>query len=165
MLKSFAHLGSLVAASASILKHAREIDQELADLNRLMGRTFAHGELITVSGIAAHYGITDRLGDRFEQYSLQPVKKVRMLINHVPASLDGFWRVEQREDGLYVEGEVTAKVLRYLMVRKIDGLSVGFRTLSARNTRKCRFVGLAQLHEVSFVHFPAQDTRWRLKHA
>jgi HK97 family phage prohead protease len=158
-------INPVLGVPEALLKNARDEDRSLAELSVLTGKAFNPNQLITVAGLAAFYGVTDKVGDRFGPNSLKPADQVRMLINHVPRSLNGFWRVEQRKDGLYVEGEVSVKVLRNLVVNKIEGLSVGFRTISARNTRKCRFVDLALLYEVSFVNFPAQATCWRFKDA
>jgi len=89
---------------------------------------------------------------------------VRMLFQHDPAEPIGRW-IALREDarGLYAEGRLNLAVQRAREIAalmregSLDGLSIGFRTLSARpgadGSRRLQGI---DLWEISVVTFPLQ---------
>lgn len=89
---------------------------------------------------------------------------VRMLFQHDPAEPVGRW-LSLREDarGLYAEGQLNLDVQRgreiaaLMCEGALDGLSIGFRTLSARpgadGSRRLQGI---DLWEISIVTFPLQ---------
>ncbi len=91
---------------------------------------------------------------------------VRMLFQHDPAEPIGRW-LDLREDfrGLYVEGRLNLGVQRareiaaLMQEGALDGLSIGFRTLSARPGAdgSRRLLGI-DLWEISVVTFPMQPS-------
>lgn len=90
---------------------------------------------------------------------------VRMLYQHDPDQPIGRW-LSIREDshGLHVEGKLSLGVARAREVHELmksgalDGLSIGFQTLRARNEAKSgvRRILSADLWEISVVTFPMQ---------
>ena len=90
---------------------------------------------------------------------------VRMLYQHDPDQPIGRW-LSIREDarGLHVEGKLALGVARAREVHELmksgalDGLSIGFQTLRARNEAKAgvRRILSADLWEISVVTFPMQ---------
>ena len=90
---------------------------------------------------------------------------VRLLYQHDPAEPIGVWH-EIREDalGLYVRGELALdvkrarEVMNLVRVGALDGLSIGFKAVSARTDPRSRVRRIARidLWEVSIVTFPMQ---------
>ncbi|MEM0945815.1 MAG: HK97 family phage prohead protease [Pseudomonadota bacterium] len=123
-----------------------------------------------VEGYASIFGQPDRGGDivapgAYAQ-SLKALiasnRRVKMLWQHDPAQPIGVWD-EVREDskGLYVRGRLLDGVARgreagvLLEAGAIDGLSIGYRTVSARKDEKGRrILADLELWEVSLVTFP-----------
>lgn len=91
---------------------------------------------------------------------------IRMLFQHDPAQPIGVW-TSVREDaaGLRVEGRIATasargrEVLELMRAGAVDGLSIGFRTVRARNEKSSGFrrVIEADLWEISVVTFPMQQ--------
>ncbi len=88
--------------------------------------------------------------------------RVKMLWQHDPAQPIGVWD-EVREDakGLWVKGRLLADVARgreaaaLIAAGAIDGLSIGYRTVSAGKSDKGeRLLSELELWEVSLVTFP-----------
>ena len=87
--------------------------------------------------------------------------KVKMLWQHDPAQPIGVWD-EVREDGrgLFVRGRLLTEVraareaLVLLRAGAIDGLSIGYRTLTAEKAAGGRLLHEVELWEVSLVTFP-----------
>jgi hypothetical protein len=91
------------------------------------------------------------------------VSGIRMLFQHDPAEPVGAWiDIAENERGLVVRGRLNRDVQRgrelaaLLDQRALDGLSIGFRTVSASRDR---LTGLRRLHrvdlwEISLVTFP-----------
>lgn len=127
----------------------------------------------TFSGYASLFGEVDLGKDVIERgaFSRSLAKRgaegVRMLFQHDPAEPIGTWK-KIREDGrgLYVEGVLSADVARAREVHALmksgglDGLSIGFQTVRARNDAKSgvRRVLEADLWEISIVTFPMLPT-------
>lgn len=121
------------------------------------------------SGYASLFGEVDLGKDVIERgaFSRSLVERgsggVRMLFQHDPAEPIGVWTVI-REDarGLYVEGQLATGVARAREVHQLmksgglDGLSIGFQTVRARNEAKggIRRILEADLWEISVVTFP-----------
>lgn len=89
-------------------------------------------------------------------------RRVKMLWQHDPSHPLGVWD-EVREDkkGLWVKGRILADVekgreaIALLGAGAIDGLSIGYRTVSAsRGTKGERLLNEVELWEVSLVTFP-----------
>src|SRR6476660_7082696 len=104
-----------------------------------------------VEGYASLFGEIDQARDMVmpgafrDTLKLRGVRRVPMLFQHDPAEPVGVW-LELREDqrGLYARGRLIPEVQRgrellaLLRQRAIDGLSIGFRTASARVDPKSR---------------------------
>ncbi len=91
------------------------------------------------------------------------VEGIRMLFQHDPAEPIGTWiDIEERTRGLYVRGRLNIDVQRgrelmaLLETGGIDGLSIGFKTIRARNDRAegVRKLLEIDLWEISLVTFP-----------
>ena len=123
-----------------------------------------------IEGYASLYGVPDQGGDVVQPgayaRSLERLQArggtVKMLWQHDPAQPIGVWD-EIREDarGLYVKGRLLLDVERareaaaLIGARAIDGLSIGYRTVSAQKDAKGqRLLAELELWEVSLVTFP-----------
>lgn len=136
---------------------------------------FAQGsELLTegnrIEGHASLFGLTDKGGDVVVRgaYAASLARlaergeRVRMLWQHDPARPIGIWD-EIREDakGLWVSGRLLPEVAQareaaaLIAAGAIDGLSIGYRTISAeRDAKGRRLLTEVELWEVSLVTFP-----------
>lgn len=90
-------------------------------------------------------------------------RDVRLLFQHDPAEPVGTWlEMRETEKGLYVEGRLDTNVQRgrellsLLESGGLDGLSIGFRTVTARRDRASgsRLLVEVDLWEISLVTFP-----------
>ncbi len=123
-----------------------------------------------IEGYASVFGITDQGGDVVMPGAYaEGLKrlaaaggKVRMLWQHDPACPIGIWE-EIREDdrGLWVKGRLLTEVAQareaaaLIRAGAIDGLSIGYRTISAeRDSKGRRCLTEVDLWEVSLVTFP-----------
>ena len=93
----------------------------------------------------------------------RPAEDIRMLFQHDPAEPVGTWvEVRETDRGLYVMGRLNKSVQRgrellaLLESGGIDGLSIGFKTISARKDRatSMRLLSKIDLWEISLVTFP-----------
>lgn len=125
----------------------------------------------TFTGYASLFGKADLGKDVIERgafaHSLceRGAANIRMLFQHDPAEPIGTW-AELHEDwrGLFVRGRLDLGVQRarevhsLLKGRALDGLSIGFRTVRARQDRDAgvRRIIEADLWEISVVTFPMQ---------
>lgn len=123
------------------------------------------------SGYASLFGAVDLGRDMIEPGAFaaslrrRGAADVRMLYQHDPDQPIGRW-LSIREDshGLHVEGKLSLGVARAREVHELmksgalDGLSIGFQTLRARNEAKSgvRRILSADLWEISVVTFPMQ---------
>jgi HK97 family phage major capsid protein/HK97 family phage prohead protease len=123
------------------------------------------------SGYASLFGAVDLGRDVIEPGAFKASLKrrgagdVRMLYQHDPDQPIGRW-LSIREDarGLHVEGKLSLGVARAREVHELmksgalDGLSIGFQTLRARNEKRAgvRRILSADLWEISVVTFPMQ---------
>ena len=121
-------------------------------------------------GYASVFGERDGAGDvvmpgAFAR-SLARRRAVRMLFQHDPAEPVGVW-LEMRETtrGLYVMGRLepnvqrAAELLALLESGGLDGLSIGFKTVSASRDKGTgsRLLHHVDLWEVSLVTFPMAE--------
>ncbi len=123
-----------------------------------------------IEGYASLFGLADQGGDVVQPgayaRSLDRIAaqggSVKMLWQHDPAQPIGIWE-EIREDGrgLYVTGRLLSEVARareaaaLIQAGAIDGLSIGYRTVSAAKDGKGRrLLEEVELWEVSLVTFP-----------
>lgn len=123
-----------------------------------------------LEGYASLFGLCDQGGDVVGPgaYSASLGRiakrggKVRMLWQHDPTRPIGLWE-EVREDGrgLWVSGRLLTGVAQareaavLLEAGAIDGLSIGYRTISAeRDGKGRRLLAEVELWEVSLVTFP-----------
>ena len=121
------------------------------------------------SGYASLFGAVDLGKDVVEKGAFAASLKtrgaagIRMLFQHDPAEPIGVW-TEIREDarGLFVRGRLTKEVARAREVLSLmrggalDGLSIGFRAVKAKNDPRSgvRRILEADLWEISVVTFP-----------
>ena len=123
-----------------------------------------------IEGYASVFGITDQGGDVVVagayRRSLDRLKRegraVKMLWQHDPAQPIGIWE-DIREDpkGLWVRGRILTEVEKgreaaaLIAAGAIDGLSIGYRTVTAEKDAKGqRLLREVELWEVSLVTFP-----------
>ncbi len=121
------------------------------------------------SGYASLFNVSDQTGDivmpgAFHTSLLKrPAEDIRMLFQHDPAEPVGSWlEVRETDKGLYVLGRLDKNVQRgrellsLLESRGLDGLSIGFKTISARKDRatSARLLTKIDLWEISLVTFP-----------
>lgn len=120
-------------------------------------------------GYASLFGRRDSQGDivlpgAFAQsLKRRPSSDVRLLFQHNPAEPVGTWLdMRETDRGLYVEGRLDINVQRgrellsLLESGGLDGLSIGFRTVTARRDRAngSRLLVHVDLWEISLVTFP-----------
>ncbi len=123
-----------------------------------------------IEGYASLFGVADQGGDVVERgaYGRSLARltagggRVKMLWQHDPAEPIGIWD-EVREDarGLFVKGRLLPEVARareaaaLISAGAIDGLSIGYRTVTAEKDGKGRrLLRELDLWEVSLVTFP-----------
>jgi HK97 family phage prohead protease len=123
----------------------------------------------TVEGYASLFGAIDQARDMVmpgaftRTLAARGIRRVPMLFQHDPSEPVGIWD-ELREDarGLYARGRLIPDVARgrellaLLRQGAIDGLSIGFRTVTGRIDPKTRVRRLeaVELWEISIVTFP-----------
>jgi uncharacterized protein len=123
-------------------------------------------------GYASLFGKRDQQGDVVvagafaESLARKGVTGIRMLFQHSPAEPVGSWvDIEERPRGLWVRGRLNLNVQRgrellaLLDAGGLDGLSIGFKTVRARNDRATgtRQLLAVDLWEISLVTFPMLD--------
>ena len=120
-------------------------------------------------GYASLFGKRDGAGDIMMPGAFAPslaskgAAGIRMLFQHDPAEPVGAW-IDMRETakGLYVEGRLDINVQRgrellsLLETRGLDGLSIGFKTVTAARDKHggSRKLHRVDLWEISLVTFP-----------
>ena len=121
------------------------------------------------SGYASLFNKRDGAGDIVmpgafaESLKKRGQDNIRMLFQHDPAEPVGTWlEVRETDKGLYAMGRLNKNVQRghellaLLESGGIDGLSIGFKTVSARRDRAtaARLLTKIDLWEISLVTFP-----------
>lgn len=122
-----------------------------------------------IEGYASLFGACDQGGDtvapgaygRSLERLVQRGGRVKMLWQHDPAQPIGIWdEVCEDARGLYVKGRLLDGVARaeeaaaLIGAGAIDGLSIGYRTITASGTKGRRTLTELDLWEVSLVTFP-----------
>ena len=120
-------------------------------------------------GYASLFGRRDQSGDIVLPGAFATTLKrkgpghIRMLFQHDAMEPVGTWlEMRETERGLYVEGRLDGNVQRgreissLLESRGLDGLSIGFKTVTARRDRStgARLLQHIDLWEISLVTFP-----------
>ncbi|MDE2444802.1 MAG: HK97 family phage prohead protease [Alphaproteobacteria bacterium] len=124
------------------------------------------------AGYASLFGKRDGAGDMVmpgafaASLKKRGAENIRMLFQHNPAEPVGVWLdIHETERGLYVQGRLNRNVQRgrellaLLEQGGLDGLSIGFKTIAARQDRatKTRALTAIDLWEISLVTFPMLD--------
>lgn len=127
----------------------------------------------TFSGYASVFNEVDLGNDSVapnaftKSLSKRSASDIRMLFQHNPDEPIGVWEeIIQTEHGLKVRGRITqsvsrgAEVLELMRAGAIDGLSIGFKTIRAKQdkSQNIRRILEADLWEISIVTFPMQET-------
>ncbi|MCV2864626.1 HK97 family phage prohead protease [Albidovulum sediminicola] len=123
-----------------------------------------------IEGYASLFGLADQGGDVVTagayRRSLDRLKEagraVKMLWQHDPAQPIGVWdEIAEDARGLKVKGRILTEVEKgreaaaLLAAGAIDGLSIGYRTVTAeRDAKGQRLLREVELWEVSLVTFP-----------
>ena len=123
-----------------------------------------------ISGYASVFGVADQGGDIVVRgayaRSLSALaaggRRVKMLWQHDPTEPIGVWDVVREDErGLWVSGRILTEVDRgreaaaLVAGGAIDGLSIGYRTVTAeRDAKGRRLLQELDLWEVSLVTFP-----------
>jgi len=122
-----------------------------------------------IKGYASIFGNKDLGGDIVKKgafaKSLRVGQTVKMFWNHDAKSVPiGVWTLVKEDDkGLYVEGKLFTDTARgrevYVALKNgaIDGLSIGYKTVRAKNTRAGFEISELKLMEVSVVNFPMNE--------
>jgi uncharacterized protein len=121
------------------------------------------------TGYASLFGKRDATGDIVmpgafaASLKKRGVENIRMLFQHDPSEPVGTWLdIYEDERGLFVQGRLDKNVQRgrelfsLLENGGLDGLSIGFKTLAAKQERltKTRRLLIIDLWEISLVTFP-----------
>ena len=118
-------------------------------------------------GYASVYDTVDLHKDRVEKGAFQEALESgkaapKMLWQHDAAQPIGRWNVvEERTDGLYVEGQLFLELARakeaFILMKEgvVDALSIGFQIVKSRRGKEGRILEKVQLYEISLVTFPA----------
>ncbi|SIP97022.1 phage prohead protease, HK97 family/phage major capsid protein, HK97 family,TIGR01554 [Rhizobium sp. RU20A] len=117
----------------------------------------------TITGIAWPFGSPDRVGDVIEKGAIASPEVLPMLFAHDQAQVIGVWdQIEETPDGLTVKGRLLvddverAREVRAMIRNKaVSGLSIGFRTKSAKPRQRGRTITALDLHEISVVAVPS----------
>ena len=123
-----------------------------------------------IEGYASRFGLPDQGGDIVAKgafgASLDRLAakgdKVRMLWQHDPTRPIGVWdEIREDDKGLWVKGRLLPEIAQareaaaLIGAGAIDGLSIGYRTISAeRDGKGRRLLSEVELWEVSLVTFP-----------
>lgn len=123
-----------------------------------------------IEGYASLFGLVDQGGDVVVRgayaASLKRLEargdRVRMLWQHDPGRPIGVWdEIREDEKGLWVKGRLLPEIAQareaaaLIVAGAIDGLSIGYRTISAeRDGKGRRLLSEVELWEVSLVTFP-----------
>jgi len=117
----------------------------------------------TITGIAWPFGSPDRVGDVIEKGAIASPEVLPMLFAHDQAQVIGVWdEIAETPDGLTVKGRLLvddverAREVRAMIRNKaVSGLSIGFRTKSAKPRQRGRTITALDLHEISVVAVPS----------
>lgn len=139
------------------------------ELERKYAGQLAAHEGTRITGYASRFGVTDQGGDVVEPGAYTASLKrlaetggrVRMLWQHDPTQVIGVWdTVREDARGLWVEGTLITEIERgreaaaLVAAGALDGLSIGYRTVTAERKAGRRHLTRVDLWEVSLVTFP-----------
>jgi HK97 family phage prohead protease len=125
------------------------------------------------TGYASLFNVADQSGDVIlpgafhASLMRRPAEDIRMLFQHDPAEPIGTWlEVRETPKGLAVRGRLNQSVQRgrellaLLESGGIDGLSIGFKTVSSRKDKATghRLISRIDLWEISLVTFPMLES-------
>lgn len=125
---------------------------------------------VLIEGYASLFGLADTVGDTVRagafSRSLRSAQPVPMLLQHRRGAIAGRWtRIVEDGRGLFVRGLVDAPGATALLMRGLDGLSIGFRARLARpRVQGGRDLIDLDLVEISLVVEPMQPAA-RLTHS
>ena len=123
-----------------------------------------------VTGYAALFGEPDRSGDivapgAFADTLRSRPASVKVLWQHDPAQPIGIWdEIVEDARGLRVKGRLLTALARgqeaatLLSAGALDGLSIGFRTVTAERAGPNRRLTKIELWEISLVTFPMAES-------
>jgi len=132
----------------------------------------ADGDEGTFTGLASTFGNMDLTRDIIEPGAFakslkkRPARRIKMLFGHnVDEPIGVFKAVEEKKEGLFVEGKLIldvqrAKETHALMREKaLDAMSIGFRTVVDEfdSDKRVRTLKEIELFEISIVVFPANE--------
>lgn len=121
------------------------------------------------SGYASLFGVTDlgrdivSRGAFTKSLAQRPASRVKMLREHDQTEPIGVWNeIVEDTKGLRVSGRLVLDTIKgrethaLLKAGALDGLSIGYRTKSARfdKVKGIRMLDAVELHEISVVTFP-----------
>ncbi|PBB85727.1 HK97 family phage prohead protease [Mesorhizobium sp. WSM3876] len=118
----------------------------------------------TIEGVAVKFDTIDSYRTTFDRRAFSGVaKRLPMLWSHDQAQVIGSWNgITVADDGLRVKGRLNLEVERAREVRAmltqgdIDGISIGFETLTSESrTGGVRHITKANIHEISLVALAA----------
>ncbi|UXT48181.1 phage major capsid protein [Agrobacterium tumefaciens] len=117
----------------------------------------------TITGLAWPFGSPDRVGDVIEKGAIASPEVLPMLFAHDQAQVIGVWdEIAETADGLTVKGrllvddvERAREVRAMIRSKAVSGLSIGFRTKSAKPRQRGRVITALDLHEISVVAVPS----------
>jgi len=135
-----------------------------------LGEEIALTDGSVIEGYASLFGITDKGGDvvvagaygrSLKKLSAEG-RAVKMLWQHDPAQPIGVWEaISEDAKGLKVRGRILSEVekgreaMALIAAGAIDGLSIGYRTVTAeKDANGHRLLREVELWEVSLVTFP-----------
>lgn len=131
--------------------------------------TKAVGDDGTFHGYASLFGVTDlgrdvvSRGAFTKSLAQRPASRVKMLREHDQSEPIGVWaEITEDTKGLRVSGKLVLDTVKgkethaLLKAGALDGLSIGYRTKSARldKAKGVRLLDEVELHEISVVTFP-----------
>lgn len=124
-------------------------------------------------GYASVFGITDQGGDIVAPGAFRnslrkrPAGQIRMLWQHDPSEPIGVWdKIDEDAHGLRVQGRLLPDIARarellsLMRAGAVDGLSIGFKTIRARQQagKAARMLIEVDLWEISIVTFPMNES-------
>jgi len=124
----------------------------------------------TIEGYGSIFGNKDSYDDIVQKGAFtkslmkKPAKKVKLLWQHDSYEPIGVWEeIREDENGLYCKGKILintskgADVYQMLKAGAIDGLSIGYRTITETEEEYAQILKEVDLWEISVVTFPANE--------
>lgn len=116
-----------------------------------------------ITGNAWPFATPDSVGDIIVKGAFGEIPAdLPVLFQHNPADLVGTWtETKQTDDGLIVKGQLhldhpRARSIRAMLKNGlVSGLSIGFRTIEAKQQGRNRIISALDLAEISLVRDPS----------